>query len=212
MTSSLQRAVLAMFLFLPPVAGAQSLEKLLRAVESGDAKEVSAELDRGLDVNSVGPEGVTILMMAARLGHEPVVGLLLERRAALERRTARGDTALMMASLGGHLEIAKRLIAAGAQVNRPGWTPLHYAAFGGNPELVRFLLERGAEKNAVAPNGYTALMLAVIEGKSAAARAILYEDPDLAHRGPAGESALGLAQKRGDPEMVELLRRAGALD
>jgi ankyrin repeat protein len=118
----------------------------------------------------------------------------------------------MMASLGGHAGIAKRLLAAGAQVNRPGWTPLHYAAFGGNPELVRLLLERGADKNAVAPNGYTALMLAVIEGKSAAAKAILYEDPDLAHKGPAGESALGLAQRRGDQEMVELLKRAGAVE
>jgi len=118
----------------------------------------------------------------------------------------------MMASIGGHLGITKRLLAAGAQINRPGWTPLHYSAFGGNPEVVRLLLERGADKDAVAPNGYTALMLAALNGYSAAAKAILYEDPDLQHKGPAGESALSLARKRGDAELIELLRRAGAVE
>jgi hypothetical protein len=191
-------------------AATQSLERLLEAAERGDAKEVGSYLDRGLDPNSTGPQGQTMLMAASRLGHVEVVRLLLARKADPNRQAPSGDTALMLASLGGQLEVVKVLATHGAGLKSSGWNALHYAAFGGSPEVVRYLLERGVDKNGLAPNWYTPLMLAVRNGHVAAARALLLESPDLNHRGLKGETALAIAKARGDAELVELLKRAGA--
>jgi ankyrin repeat protein len=193
-------------------AQAQSLERLLDAVERGDAKQTELFLAQGLDPNSTGPNGQTILMAASRLGQLDVVKVLLARKANPNRQSPQGDTALMLASLAGHLEVVKVLFASGARLDTGGWNALHYAAYGGSPEIVRFLVLRGADKNAVAPNWDTPLMLAVRNGRGDAAKALLEEKPDLGHRGKNGETALALAKARGEADLVRLLLAAGAAD
>jgi uncharacterized protein len=189
---------------------AQSFDELLKAVEEDDAATVSAYLGKGLDPNTTDAEGNTLLMLAARQGYEDLVRVLIRWKASPGRRNAYGDTPLMAACLDGYLNVAKLLVAAGAPVDGPGWTPLHYAAFEGHAEIVGYLLDVGANKNALAPNGYSALMLAVRNGHLAAARALLDRNPDLAIRGQRGETALSIATQRGESELAERLRRAGA--
>ena len=210
---SLLRAIVAAALCAAcSVALAQkALDELLGAVQKGDAKGVQAYLDRGMDPNSVDPKGFTLLMLAARENHREVVTLLLDRKAKINQRSAYGDSALMLASFKGNLDMVRLLVARGAEVQHAGWAPLHYAAFEGRAEVIRFLLAKGADKNAVAPNGYSPLMLAVLNKHLAAAQALLYADVELNLRGPKGETALGIALPRGEPEMIELLRRAGAV-
>lgn len=61
-----------------------------------------------------------------------------------------GVTALSWAALLGNTEIAKFLIAKGADVNarsRDGSTPLHSAAFLGRTEIAELLIQKGAEVN-----------------------------------------------------------------
>jgi hypothetical protein len=116
----------------------------------------------------------------------------------------------MMASLGGHLEIVKTLFANGARMDTSGWNALHYAAYSGSHEIVHFLVLRGADKNALAPNWDTPLMLAIRNGRIDAAKALIEDQVDLAHRGQNGETALGLAKAKGEQEIAELLRKAGA--
>lgn len=188
----------------------QSLERLLDAVEQGNAAEVSKYLDQGLDANSTGPQGHTILMAASRLGHVDVVRLLLARKANPNRQTPTGDTAVMLASLGGYAPIVKILAEGGAELSRRGWAPLHYAAFGGSASVVRFLLDKGVDKNAIAPNWDTPLLLAVRQNNVAAARELLLDNADLEHLSQKGETALAVAKARGHDEMVRLLVRAGA--
>ena len=197
---------------VPNLSTAQSFEQLLKGVNQGDTKTVEAYLSRGLDADTADPDGNTILMIAARLGHQDLVSLLVSRKASVTRRSPHGDTALMMASLKGHLAIARLLVANGAQVSHAGWAPLHYAAFEGRAEVVKYLLEKGADKNSLAPNGFTPLMLAARGGHLEAARSLLYEDADVTVRGPKGETALGIAQERKNLELEGLLRRAGAVD
>jgi ankyrin repeat protein len=204
-----QAIVLALFIHTQS-ALAQSLERLLDAVELGRTSEVAAFLDRGLDPNSTSAEGQTILMVASRLGHMDVVKLLLQRKANVNRQSGAGDSALMLASLGGHLDVVKLLAESGAELSPRGWTALHYAAYGGSPEVVRYLLGRGANKNAVAPNWDTPLMLAVRNARFEAARALLRESPDLGHQSQNGETALAIAKAKENAEMIELLKRAGA--
>lgn len=151
-------------------------------------------------------------MIASRLGHESLVALLVERKADVARRSPQGDSALMMASLKGHLGVARILVERGAPVSQEGWAPLHYAAFEGRDQMVRFLLDKGAEKDALAPNGYTALMLAARNGHADAARILLQDDADFRIQSPDGATALKIAQARNDRALVELLKRAGAVD
>jgi ankyrin repeat protein len=190
---------------------AQSFEELLRAVEADDASTVSALLSKGLDPNTTDAEGNTLLMLAARQGYADLVKVLIGWKASPVRRNPYGDTPLMAACLGGYLDAAKLLVAAGAPVNGPGWTPLHYAAYEGHADVVEYLLGVGANKDALAPNGYSALMLAVRNRQHAATRALLQWKPDLTIEGPRGETALSIATQRGERELADLLRRAGAV-
>ena len=61
----------------------------------------------------------------------------------------RGYVALHWACGKGHLECAKALLGAGADINKQnniGNTPLMWAAANGKIEVVRELLKRGAKK------------------------------------------------------------------
>jgi len=152
-------------------------------------------------------------MIASRLGHHDLVWMLLKRKASARKRSQHGDTALMMASLRGDREIARMLIEFGdAEVNHKGWAPIHYAAFENHPEVIRYLVAKGADKDALAPNGFSALMLAARGGHLEAAKALLYDDADLQVKGPAGETALQIARKGNHAELAELLKRAGAVE
>ena len=204
--------VIASVFAISEASALSSYEKMLRAVEDGEYSEVKLLLDRGIDPNTTDPKGMSVLMIAARKGDARIVSLLIQRRANVGQRSPAGDTALLMAALNGNTKVISSLLDAGGDLNpAKGWAPLHYAAFAGNAAAVRLLLERGAKKDAVAPNGYTALMLAARNGKVGATKALLYADPDVNFRSVTGETALSVARKRDRKEVEELLRQAGAV-
>ena len=72
-----------------------------------------------------------------------------------------GMTPLMFAAREGHLDAAKALIDAGADVNQPRegdqTSPLLMATLNGHFDLGKYLLERGADPNFAAENGGTPL-------------------------------------------------------
>lgn len=191
----------------------QSLEDALRAALDGELAVVQRQVERGASPDTSDREGNTLMMLAARSGHTPVVSYLIQNKAAVNQKNTYGDTALMAAALKGHVEVAKLLIANGAEVNGSGnWSPLHYAAFEGRAPMVRLLLDHGADKNALAPNEYTPLMLAVRNGHEDAARSLLQGDPDVNYQTRSGgDTALKLAVKKGFEPVVSLLKRAGAV-
>ena len=192
---------------------AAAYDDLLRAAELGDAGGVERLVGRGLDPNTADAKGNTILMIAAREGHKDVVWTLVRRKANANKRNQHGDTALMMASLRGDREIARMLIEFGnAEVKHSGWAPIHYAAFQDKPEMIRYLIAKGADKDARAPNGHTALMLAARSGHDDAVRALLYEDVDINAKSPDGETALRIAKLRNHGAVAELLIRAGGVE
>lgn len=194
-------------------ASAQSLQDSWRAALAGDLTAIQNLIERGNSPDTSDAEGSTLLMLAARSGHAQVVSYLISQKASVNGRNKFGDTALMAAALGGHVEAAKVLIANGAEVNGAGWTALHYAAFEGRTGMVKFLLDNGANKDAVAPNEYTPLMLAVRNGHEEAARALLYGDPDVNYKTrSSGDTALRLAVQKGYEPVVSLLKRAGAVE
>jgi uncharacterized protein len=123
-------------------------------------------------VNAWSPDGFQPLGLAAFFGHPAAVELLLAHGGEVNTvaRHPFGVNALHAALAGPTPDIARALIAAGADVNAPqrsGATPLQETAFSGNLELARLLLAHGANPAAVDDQGRTALDIARERGHSA---------------------------------------------
>jgi uncharacterized protein len=185
-------------------------DDLVIAVVNDRASQVRELLAKGADPNAIAPTGEPVLLIAARSGHVPTIEALLAGKANVNIRSKAGDSALMIAALTGHLEAAKKLRAGGAALDGPGWTPLIYASGGGHEALIRYLLDEGAKINAVAPNGTSALMMAVHEGKGPAFTLLLSRGADVNVRNQNDATALSWAIRGNEKDMAEALRRAGA--
>jgi ankyrin repeat protein len=122
--------------------------------------------------------------------------------------TAADETALMMAALRGHLDWAKKLVARGAAVNRPGWTPLHYAASDAGTPVVAWLLAQGAALDAASPTGNTALMMAARYGASESVDLLLARGADPRPKNQRGLSAAELARGAGRDRVADQIAAA----
>jgi len=193
-----------------PAAAQPLYDDLVFAVTNDRAEQARGLLARGLDPDSVDPNGDPMLVIAARAGNAATVDVLLAGRAKVNARNRYGDTAIMVAALNGHLGIVRMLRTKGAALDYPGWTPLIYAATGGHDEIVRFLLAEGANVDAGSPNGTTALMMAVREGRVSTVELLLARGANANLRNENGVGALDWAKRNDDKAMVEKLRRAGA--
>jgi hypothetical protein len=97
-----------------PATGRQSHEALLELLR---AKNTAAALEM-LEVQPHLAALPDVLHVASSCGLEMVVRRLLEdRQVNVDGRSAAGDTALHLAAFGGHDEIVKALVAAGADVH-----------------------------------------------------------------------------------------------
>lgn len=86
------------------------------------------------------------------------------RRQQQRREPDGGElTPLVYAARAGHLDAARALLEAGADVNqvtRYGWSPLLAATQNRNYQLGKFLIENGADVNLANKGGWTPLYLA----------------------------------------------------
>jgi hypothetical protein len=187
-----------------------TVDDVFARVKVDDVVGLARLLEQGYDVDSVDTSGDSLLIVASREGASGAVKLLLARRAKPDYRNKAGDTALLVAALRGHLPAVRLLAEAGATLQPPGWTALHYAAFGGHVEVCRYLLGRHVDIDARSPNGTTPLMMAARQGHLEAVRLLLWEVADPEAKNEAGLTALALARRGGFVEIADLLRKAGA--
>jgi ankyrin repeat protein len=160
-------------------ANANSYVDFFRAVNVDNVGTVAELLNRGFDPNTVSESGQVALYLAMREDCPKVATVLLSSPALkIDATNAVGETALMMAALKGRLDWAKKLLDRGAQVQKPGWSPVHYAASGPSSELLALLLDRGADINARAPNGSTPLMMATSFGTEDSVKLLVQRGAD----------------------------------
>ena len=134
------------------------------AAEHDHADVADALLEAGADLEALTTWGATPLQWAGVLGSRKTAEVLLTRGAGLTLPAAAGlglqhalevvwdpeavDEAFVLACRNGHTEVARVLLARGADVNARGFfaaTALHWAAINGHEETVRFLLAAGAD-------------------------------------------------------------------
>lgn len=188
------------------LAHAGSYEDFFVALKQDTPRPVNELLSRGFDPDTVDPEGVPGLYLALRDGSLKVARVLIDwPKTNIEIRTAHDESPLMMAALKGHLELAKRLIERGADVNKTGWTPLHYAATHGHLAIMELLLEQHAYIDAESPNGTTPLMMAAHYGTPAAVKLLLEAGADATLKNQLGLSAFDFANRAERKDSAELI-------
>ncbi|MBT9549292.1 MAG: ankyrin repeat domain-containing protein [Hydrogenophaga sp.] len=193
-------------------ASAGSFDDFFKAAELDNESAMVQLALRGFDLNTRNERGDHALHVALREDSIKVVNFLLSQRTVkVESRNAQGESPLMIAAIRGQLASAKRLIERGAEVNKTGWTPLHYAASRTEPDgvdMVRLMLQHHAYIDAESPNKSTPLMMAAHYGYSDVVRLLLEEGADPSLRNEQGLTAVDFARRARRDDMAELLAAA----
>lgn len=175
-------------------AYAGSFDDFFKAIRNNDAPLMQGLLQRGFDPNTVDEKGLSGLMLAYKQDARKVLDVLLSwPKTQAEARNAADESVLMLAAMKGQLALCRTLIDKGADVNKTGWTPLHYAATGGHVDVIRLLLDESAYIDAESPNGSTPLMMAAGYGSISAVKWLLEEGADPTIRNQQGMNAWDFA-------------------
>ena len=191
------------------VSNAGSYEDFFKAIKNDDAASIQKLLTRGFDANTRDPQKQHGLILAIR---EPspkaAIALLNAANINLNAFNALGESPLMLAALSGQLALSEKLVKKGADVNKTGWTPLHYAASNGHVEVIKLLLENYAYIDAESPNGSTPLMMASMYGNKESVKLLLDEGADPLLKNQIGLTALQFARRAERTDSAELLTKA----
>jgi ankyrin repeat protein len=188
---------------------AGSYDDFFSAVGRGNAAQVKQLLRRGFDPNAVSPKGDYALLIALRQDSLEVAKVLIADPATrVEVRSSKDESPLMLAAIKGQLDICRQLIARDADVNKPGWTPLHYAATTGMTDVVQLLLANFAYIDAESPNGSTPLMMAARYGSAATVKVLLEAGADPGLKNQRGLTALDFALHATQPDAAALIAAA----
>jgi ankyrin repeat protein len=200
------------------------LTPLHQAATKGQLAVATYLLGSGADIESttafVAPKGnnaplpgSTSLMLAARVGHRSMVGLLLNHGAKVNTTiTSSGETALHQAAENGFKAVVQTLLDNQADVNAPDkskGTPLLAATAYGHLAVVELLLSRGAAVDAANADGSTPLHVALMNGHRALAERLLAAKADLRKPNRKGETPFYLAVINNQFPLARRLNEAG---
>jgi ankyrin repeat protein len=188
------------------ISHAGSYDDFFNAIQRDESDTVTALLKRGFDVNTLNPTGESGLMQAIRAESMKVTAVLLKSpQVVVETRSREDESPLMLAALKGLTDVCQQLVIQGADVNKPGWTPLHYAATHGHMAAMRLLIDNYAYIDAASPNGSTPIMMAAHYGTPLAVQLLLEAGADPLLKNVQGMNAIDFAQRADRPTVAELI-------
>lgn len=200
---------LGLSLFCASAWAADPLEALTSAVIRDYPSAIVTQVLRGVDPNLRDKDGQHLLHIAIRReSYKAAVALIDIPQVNVDVRNAKDETPMMLAAIRGQIDLVKKLLARDADVNKPGWTPLHYAATGGHVDIMKLFLEAHAYIDAESPNRSTPLMMAAGYGSEEAARLLIEEGADVSLRNELGLTALDFAKQSGRTGMIGLIEAA----
>ncbi len=144
---------------------------LLAAVINDDLERLSQLLESKINPNIHNVTGYAPLPMAVRLNRVKIVDRLLTSGADVNLGNNGNDeaSAINQAARAGNLILLKKLVDAGALVNKPnarGYTALHLASLKQAKECVLFLLSKQANPEFANIDGFTAFDFAYQTGNA----------------------------------------------
>lgn len=169
------------------------------ACRYGHESLVDLLLDKGANLETKTFFASTALHLAAESGQQVCVEKLIDRGAEVDVQDNNGFTPLHLAARRGFLEIARTLLAHGAQKNRRCYkkfnekTPLHFAAEAGYTSIIKILLSNGADLNQKDLVGMTALHHAALSGKQSSIEYLMRSGCSLSEIDCSGRTAFDVA-------------------
>ncbi len=135
---------------------------------------------------------------------------ILSKKVNVNAKNQDGDTPLIIAAVHGDVDVAKALMAKGADINakgaKDGATPLMVAVYTGDLELAKALLDKKADLNSVNQDGDTALSIAVRNGEVEIVELLLSKGADINAKNPKdGTTPLMIAAFHGDADTARVL-------
>ena len=190
-------------------AATSPVDELFSAVAIDNLRDVRRLIQDGVvDPNAADEKGDTVLIAAIRNDAHRVTDYLIANQGVdIERTDGSQENALMIAAWRNQKDAVEKLIARGAQVNRTGWTALHYAASVGSIEIIKMLLEHSAYIDAESPNKTTPLMMAARGDHADACRLLIDEGADPTLVNERDLSAADFATRIGDSDNAQWLRQ-----
>lgn len=193
-------------------AHAGSYDDFFTAVQRDDGETIKALLRQGFDPNTRNAKGEGALVLALQMDSlRAFQALLTAQNLDVEVRNSHDESPLMLAAIKGNLDAVKALVARDADVNKTGWTPLHYAAAGTQAQqsaIIALLLEQHAYIDAASPNGTTPLMMAAQYGTQAGMQLLLDEGADPSLKNQLGLSAYEFALRANRQEVADIIAAA----
>lgn len=197
--------------------------ELGRAIDEDDSERVQQLIAQGADINASGKWSgdCTMLWWVTNLAGQELSKPFQDLAAGLAEFLPNVRPRNHSTERQKHLRRLKKLIDAGADVNKPshGGTPLRIAVCGQDLEVVKLLLANGANPNAesfsILSNlahktkpGYfnTVLHEAVEKGSLPIAEALLAAGADPNRTDHEGKTPMAIAQEKGFTELVALLQ------
>ena len=188
---------------------AGSYEDFFAAIKNDNAQTITQLLNRGFDVNTLDANGQHGLMLAIKEpSSKAALALVSAAKVDVNHLNASGESPLMMAALKGELDLALKMVSKGADVNKTGWTPLHYAASNGHVAVIKLLIENHAYIDAESPNGSTPLMMAAMYGTVDSVKLLLDEGADPSLKNQKGLTALEFARTAERVDSLQVLEKA----
>jgi ankyrin repeat protein len=144
---------------------------LMLASVDGNEEIARHLVERGADVNTVGPDNMSALMEAAGTGPLDTVKMLVEHGADLKATNFKGQNAVLIAVKEGRVGTAEYLLSKGAPANaiesgaNTCQTALSYAFSTHYSGLYGPLLKNGASPNSQAGNNSTLLIDQIVNGE-----------------------------------------------
>ncbi len=152
---------------------------------------------------------------AAMRGDKAAVQSLLKQKVDVNAAQGDGSSALHWAAYRDDVDMARLLIAAGANMTAKtrlgNITPLFMAAKNGSAPLLKLMLDAKADVNTTDANGTTPLMLAAASGNADAVKLLLDRGADVNARDITnGQTAVMFAAAAGRVEVIKALNARGA--
>ncbi|MFA5999313.1 MAG: ankyrin repeat domain-containing protein [Candidatus Babeliales bacterium] len=195
-------------------------EEFFSAVKSGNLEIVKQLITKGVDINAIDSNGAFALFLAHDSAE--MVQFLINNGADVNMQSLKTNfTALMGAALMGKYEIAKMLLASGADVhmkNSDGRTALYLSIIINQPCIRRFsngshakialaLIDAGAD---CYKNNPQVLISAVSLGQIEVVKALIAAGANVHAKDEQNNSALSIAYDYNHLDIVRILIQSGA--
>ncbi|MFB3896323.1 MAG: ankyrin repeat domain-containing protein [bacterium] len=202
------------------------LTALFPAAQKGKTDIVRLLIEKGININAKTETGLTALMVAVSNGRKDSTRALIEGGADVNAKTNDDQTVLSMAKRS---EIVDMLRIAGAsgpvipdqmvartKLQEMGITynkiSFLNCARDGKLEAIKYFLDAGINPNTANKDGVTPLMYVIYHGDTKIVDLMIQKGADVNAKTVNGKTALMIATENNKPNIVAILKAAGAAE